>query len=39
MLTETRPAAIKSLDSETQKIYLQVEALNVRAHVKKQIQP
>ncbi len=38
-LTETCPAAIKSVDSEFQKIYLRVDALNVCAHLKKQIQP
>jgi len=38
-LTETWPAAIKSLDNEFQKMYLRVVALNVRAHLKKQIQP
>ena len=38
-LTETCPAAIKPLDSEFQKIYLPVDALNVCAHLKKQIQP
>ena len=38
-LTETCPAAFQSLDNEFQKIYLRVEALNVCAHPKKQIQP
>ncbi len=38
-LTETCPAAIKSLDSEFQKLYLRVDALNVCAHLKKRISP
>jgi hypothetical protein len=36
-LTEICPAAIKPLDSEFEKIYHVVEALNVCAHLKKQI--
>ena len=38
-LTETRSAALKSLDSEPAKIYLRVRALNVRAHAVLQIPP
>ena len=38
-LTETYLAASPSLDNEHQKIYLRVVALNVRAHLKKQIHP
>ena len=38
-LTEPCPAAIKSLDTKFQKLYLRVDALNVRAQSKTQIQP
>lgn len=39
MLTEPRQAAHKTLDNGYSKNYAQVVALNVRAHVKTQIQP